>query len=201
MERPVLQPLRRLATSVTLTATRAQSTSQRTRKALKIAPHHSFTAGPGEDHIIFNPPSAAPSVYHTPFKFLPRSDPRRQANLTQLLRSTSQDGSGDSSSSVLAPAAGGTPSFVAPKRHVTREQVEEMRALRAEDPARWSVVRLAQRFDCSNYFVMMCCRSSAEHRQAERDRLDAVKARWGPIRAKAREDRQKRKALLARGEL
>lgn len=199
MERPVLQPLRRLATSVTVTATRSQSTAQRTRKALKIAPHPSFTANAGEDHIIYNPPSAAPSVYHTPFKFLPPSDPRRQANLTQLLRSTSSGGSG--ADAVLAPEMPPTRAFLTPRHNVTREQVEEMRALRAQDPATWTVGRLAQRFDCGAYFVMMCCRASPEHLQAERDRLEAIKSRWGPIRTKAREDRKKRKAMLARGEL
>ncbi|KAF2458530.1 mitochondrial ribosomal protein subunit L20-domain-containing protein [Lineolata rhizophorae] len=30
------------------------------------------------DHVVFNPPSAAPSVHHTPLKFLPRQDRRRR---------------------------------------------------------------------------------------------------------------------------
>ena len=79
--------------------------------------------------------------------------------------------------------------------------VEEMRALREADPARWSVLKLAERYACSPIFVMMCCRASAEHRGQERERLEAIKARWGPIRAKARDERQKRKVLLHQGRL
>lgn len=200
MERPVLQPVRRLASSVTLTAKRTQATTSRTKKALKISPHPSFLNNTNADHIIFNPPSSAPSVYHTPFKFLPRTDPRRQANLTQLIRaSSSTAGSG----AQLSPPVGSSPNggLVPPKHTVTREQVEEMRALRALDPAKWSVAALASKFGCSNWFVMMCCKSSAEHKASEKARLEAIKARWGPIRSKAREERQKRKVMLGRGEL
>ncbi|KAI1876234.1 hypothetical protein JX265_000519 [Neoarthrinium moseri] len=195
MERPVLQPLRRLTASVNLTSIRSQSTTRRTKKALKIAPHPSFLDNGTDDHIVFNPPSSAPSVYHTPFKFLPKTDPRRQANLTQLLRASAP------ASSPSAPEVGGTPSFVAPKHNVTAEQIEEMRALRSSDPATWSVLALAKKFQCSNYFVLMCCRANPQHRQSEKERLEAIKARWGPIRTKAREDRQKRKVMLGRGEL
>ncbi|KAH8195660.1 hypothetical protein TruAng_010167 [Truncatella angustata] len=199
MERPVLQPARRLASSLTLTAKRTQATTSRTKKALKIGPHPSFLNTTNEDHIVFNPPSSTPSVYHTPFKFLPRTDPRRQANLTQLIRASSSS----TATSELAPQVGSEPNggFAPPKHSVTREQVEEMRSLRASDPARWSVAALAGKFGCSNFFVMMCCKASAEHRASETARLDAIKSRWGPIKSKAREERQKRKVLLLKGQL
>lgn len=48
---------------------------------------------------------------------------------------------------------------------------------------------------------MMCCRADREHRGRERARLDAIKARWGPIRAGAREERKKRSALLLKDAL
>jgi hypothetical protein len=200
MGRPVLQSFRRTATHLPLTARRTQATTSRTKRALKIAPHQSFLNHTNEDHIIYNPPSSAPSVYHTPFKFLPRTDPRRQANLTQLIRSASP---ATSTGATLAPLVGTSPNggFVPPKQNVTRDQVEEMRALRASDPTKWSVLALAKKFNCSNWFVMMCCKASAEHRASEKARLEAIKARWGPIRTKAREEREKRKAMLARGEL
>ncbi|KAI0134557.1 mitochondrial ribosomal protein subunit L20-domain-containing protein [Xylariales sp. AK1849] len=197
--RPILRPLNSLRCSLSRTSSRYASTTQRTKKALKIPPHPSFLTPKGyDDHIVFNPPSSVPSVYHTPFKFLPKTDPRRQANLTQLLRSSADP----TWSAAAAPTAPEVPkSFVQPGRNVTREQVEEMRRLRDEDPARWSVMKLAEKFECSNYFVMMCCRASSEHRGNERARLEAIKARWGPIRTKAREDRQKRKVLLGRSEI
>ncbi|KAI1773546.1 mitochondrial ribosomal protein subunit L20-domain-containing protein [Hypoxylon cercidicola] len=178
---------------------RHQSTTSRTKRALKIAPHTSFLGTPTDasSRVVYNPPSSSPSVYHTPFIFLPRSDPRRQANLAQLFRA---------SSDLAPPASSETqlpPELAAPeqKYNVTREQVDEMRRLRAEDPEAWSVTRLAKRYGCAPYFVMMCCKSSAEHRERERARLEAVKARWGPIRAAAREERKKRKALLLKDAL
>ncbi|RYP11622.1 hypothetical protein DL765_007670 [Monosporascus sp. GIB2] len=232
--RPLLRPLSVLAISTTTTTAaacgisravvgqrRQQSTTSRTKKALKIPPHPSFLTPPsGASHVVFNPPPSAPSVYHTPFKFLPKSDPRRQANLAQLLlrnaaspsppwlSSHTPTSSSSSSSTPGDPAAELPPTLTAdehersqPRRNVTREQVEEMRALRAEDPVRWSVHKLAERFGCTPWFVMMCCKSSAEHRAAERARKEAIRARWGPTRALAREERRKRKTLLLRGEL
>ncbi|RYO81911.1 hypothetical protein DL766_002125 [Monosporascus sp. MC13-8B] len=224
--RPLLRPLSVLATSTTATTTaapacsipravagqrRQQSTTSRTKKALKIPPHPSFLTPPsGASHVVFNPPPSVPSVYHTPFKFLPKSDPRRQANLAQLLLRNAASPSSSSSSSPTPgdPAAELPPTLTAgehersqPRRNVTREQVEEMRALRAEDPVRWSVHKLAERFGCTPWFVMVCCKSSAEHRAAERARKNAIRAGWGPGRSLAREERRKRKTLLLRGEL
>ncbi|KAI0853200.1 mitochondrial ribosomal protein subunit L20-domain-containing protein [Daldinia vernicosa] len=208
--RSLVQPLLRSISTSTSTSTRAaaavtiasiprrhQSSTSRTKRALKIAPHPSFfptsSSSFGEStQVIYNPPSSTPSVYHTPFKFLPPSDPRRKANLAQLIR-TSTDVS--SSKSVLPPE------LKAPERkyNVTREQVEEMRELRATDPERWSVLKLAERYGCAPYFVMMCCSAPTEHRERERARLNAVKERWGAIRTGAREERKKRRVLLHKG--
>ncbi|KAI1136165.1 mitochondrial ribosomal protein subunit L20-domain-containing protein [Hypoxylon sp. FL0543] len=217
-KRALVQPLlRTIANSTSSTSRRAaatavfipqrqQSTTARTKRALKIPPHPSFLASASKNRgdlpeLIYNPPAAAPSVYHTPFKFLPRSDPRRQANLSQLVHNNNSNNSpsatAPSSTSNLPPQLKHPPS----KYNVTREQVEEMRQLRAEDSAKWTVLKLAERYGCSAYFVMMCCRATPEHRARERARLDAVKAGWGPIRSGAREERKKRKALLLRDAL
>ncbi|KAI2627420.1 mitochondrial ribosomal protein subunit L20-domain-containing protein [Hypomontagnella submonticulosa] len=204
---PLLRTLTRSSSSSPSASTllssiprRHQSTTSRTKRALKIAPHPSFlaAASSGESQVLYNPPSSTASVYHTPFKFLPRTDPRRQANLSQLLR-TSADlpHSSSSSASQLPPELKAPPK----KYNVTREQVDEMRQLRAEDPARWSVHKLAERYDCAPYFIMMCCRAGEEHQKRERARLEAVKARWGPIRSAARDERKKRKTLLLKDAL
>ncbi|KAI0521803.1 mitochondrial ribosomal protein subunit L20-domain-containing protein [Xylaria bambusicola] len=177
---------------------RHQSTTSRTKKMLKIPPHPDFlTPQSGQNHIIYNPPAAAPSVYHTPFKFLPKSDPRRQANLSQLVRSSTDL---HASRSSLPPVSRATETREK-KYNVTREQVEEMRHLRASDPVTWSVHKLAEKFQCGPLFVMMCCKASPEHKEKERQRLEAIKARWGEVRTKARGERQKRKVLLAQGAL
>ncbi|KAI1756333.1 mitochondrial ribosomal protein subunit L20-domain-containing protein [Xylaria castorea] len=177
---------------------RHKSTTSRTKKSLKISPHPDFlTPQSGQNHIIFNPPAAAPSVYHTPFKFLPKSDPRRQANLSQLLRSSSDLHTSSRSTQLPPPVR--TKEIRETRYNVTQEQVEEMRRLRAEDSATWSVLRLAEKFECSPLFVMMCCRASPEHKDKENKRLAVIKSRWGTIRTKARAERKKRNALLLRG--
>ncbi|OTA95062.1 hypothetical protein M434DRAFT_61223, partial [Hypoxylon sp. CO27-5] len=184
-------------TTTVLIPRRHQSSTARTKRALKIPPHPSFLVSSSESaQVIYSPPSSKASVYHTPFKFLPRSDPRRQANLSQLLRS-SADLSPSTTNSNLPPELKQPPR----KYNVTKEQVEEMRRLREEDPATWSVLKLAERYDCAPIFVMMCCRASAEHRDKERARLEAIKSRWGTIRTAARQDRQKRRALLLKDAL
>ncbi|TRX97241.1 hypothetical protein FHL15_002035 [Xylaria flabelliformis] len=179
---------------------RHQSTTSRTKKALKLPPHPDFlTPQSGQNHVIFNPPAAAPSVYHTPFKFLPKSDPRRQANLSQLLRSSSDLHTSSRSTELPPPMS--KLEMRERKYNVTKEQVEEMRQLRAADPATWSVLKLAEKFNCRPYFVMICCKASPEHKEMENKRLEDIKSRWGTIRTKAREERQKRKELLLRGAL
>ncbi|KAI0164493.1 mitochondrial ribosomal protein subunit L20-domain-containing protein [Hypoxylon sp. FL1284] len=199
-------PAPAVTAGVTATATSAsrrhQSTTSRTKRALKVAPHPSFLGGERSadsgGRVVYNPPSSSASVYHTPFKFLPPSDPRRQANLTQMLRTSSDLTPATSpSSSELGPELASHPKLY----NVTREQVDEMRRLREEDPETWSVHRLAARYGCAPFFIIMCVRSSPEHRDRARARLDAVKARWGPIRTAAREERKKRKALVLKDAL
>ncbi|KAJ1333808.1 Mitochondrial ribosomal protein subunit L20 [Microdochium nivale] len=212
--RTLLRPLATTAThlsrqAASKTARRTQATLARTKRALKIPPHPSFLApDAASTHIIYNPPAAAPSVFHTPFKFLPKSDPRRQANLTQLVRRNNDDVF--SSSSSLSSSAYSTQSLpppltkadenrFTPRRNVTKEQVDEMRTLRTQNPMKWSVLKLAEKYQCTPMFVMMCCKASAEHQGNERERKAAIRARWGPIRTEAREERTKRKALLLKG--
>ncbi|KAI1121519.1 mitochondrial ribosomal protein subunit L20-domain-containing protein [Nemania abortiva] len=209
--RQVIRPLTGLSYATSSSVTRApvfrsiasrrhQSTTSRTKKMLKIPPHPDFlTPQSGQNHIIYNPPASVPSVYHTPFKFLPKCDPRRQANLSQLLRSNRSPL--DPSTSTALPPPTRASEMREKRYNVTREQVEEMRQLRASDPATWSVLKLADKFDCTPFFVMMCCKASPEHKDRERQRLEAIKARWGPVRTKARDERKKRKAMLLRGAL
>jgi hypothetical protein len=179
---------------------RHQSTTSRTKKMLKIPPHPDFlTPNAGQNHIIFNPPASAPSVYHTPFKFLPKTDPRRRANLSQLFRTSEDVEAGSKGDGSTLPPPSRESETRQRKYNVTEEQVEEMRRLRAEDPVQWSVLKLAAKFDCTPMFVMICCRPSDEHHAKERQRLQAIKARWGPRRTKAREDRFKRRTLLLQG--
>ncbi|TPX18065.1 uncharacterized protein E0L32_011884 [Thyridium curvatum] len=203
---------------------RHQSSASRTKRALNIPPHPSFltsssssAAAPttqSSDHIIFNPPASAPSVYHTPFKFLPKSDPRRRANLNALFSSSTtvrfSDSSSTSPSSAAAADGGAVPElpprvehdyYRASRHHLSKEDVAEMRRLRAQDPLAWSVHALAKKYDCSPIFVMMVVQASQEHKDQVRARLNGIRSRWGPKKAQAREDRRKRREMLYNGEI
>lgn len=208
-------PIRtRIPTSTTpatpsLTTIRSKSTANRTKRALNIAPHTSFLATPDTpptSHIIFNPPSSAPSVYHTPFKFLPKSDPRRRANLNSLFSTSTTISFGcgtaptSSSEDGLAPRVNHE-RYTADKYHLKKEDVEDIRRLRREDPVGNSVLTLAKKYNCSPIFIMMAVKSSAEHKAGVKQRLRDQKQKWGPIRTQARIDRSKRKEMLLRGEL
>ncbi|KAJ9141772.1 hypothetical protein NKR23_g7848, partial [Pleurostoma richardsiae] len=85
--------------------------------------------------------------------------------------------------------------------HLSREDVAEMRRLREADPEVWTVLALARKFDCAPMFVMMACQAPREKLESDRERVERVKARWGPRRSKAREDRQRRREMLLRGEI
>ncbi|KAL0942657.1 mitochondrial 54S ribosomal protein mL58 [Colletotrichum truncatum] len=197
-----LASLLRSQTSVTLAAVprRGHKTTTRTKKALNIGPHPDFLPSSSGDAIIVNPPSAAPSVFHTPFKFLPSTDPRRRANLSSLFANASS--SSKAAAAPKLPPALNVPSRGAnPRYHLTRDDVAEIRRLRAEDPVQWSVGALARKFDCSETFITICTPAPREHKERIARKLEAVKGRWGSIRTKAREDRTRRKEMLFRGEL
>ncbi|QIW94866.1 hypothetical protein AMS68_000384 [Peltaster fructicola] len=180
---------------------RQQSTFRRTRKAFKIKPDPSFapTKTEARDHIIFNPPSSLPNVYHTPSKFLPPNDPRRAAH---AFASTTNLASGTSTATQTTIAVEPKRNVRLPKAlhvstkayNVTPEQVEEIRKLRTEDPIYWTRVRLAEKFNCSSFFIGLCAKSKiAGERQAAS--LEAIKARWGRKRTEAREERAERGKL------
>lgn len=223
MEAPaqtLLRPATRSCVSSTRHALRQQirskATASRTRRSLNIAPHPSFLAPDSrqqKDHIIFNPPASAPSVYHTPFKFLPKSDPRRRANLAKIFEShfapptttpTTAGGAETTPTTADLPTVRGlhkpNPAFDA-RGPITKSEVEEMRRLREEDPHKWDVRALSDKYAIPHIFVMMCCQAPKEKLEFERKKMELIRQRWGPIRAKAKEDRHRRTQMLYRGEI
>ncbi|EGR45134.1 uncharacterized protein TRIREDRAFT_81779 [Trichoderma reesei QM6a] len=207
---------------VPLISTRGHKTTARTKRSLKMAPHDSFlpsrsAAFPAADQIIYNPPASEASPEHTPFIFLPRNDPRRLAILRLRNNNTFSDPSSQpSSSSSSSPSSTEAAAAAAgdgelppemrykrrqPKYNLTKEHIDEMRRLRAEDPLTWSVQRLARKFECSTVFVQMAAPAPEEHLRWLRAKMERKKERWGPIRTAAREDRKRRAEMLYRGEL
>ncbi|KAK5654900.1 hypothetical protein OQA88_6938 [Cercophora sp. LCS_1] len=209
-----IHQLRPVLASPAHRGTRQKSTASRTKRALNIPPHPSFLPKPSEEEtdssstrIIFNPPSSAPSVYHTPFKFLPKSDPRRRANLpaTLFASSTTIQYSPEEPSPEEAAKAVNKLPVVRPDHpkvyHVTPEQVQEMRRLRKADPVTNSVTALAKKFACSKLFVMMCCHSTPEHQKQMKKAIEDERKKWGPRKTQAFMDRERRWQMMLDGML
>jgi hypothetical protein len=171
---------------------RYESSYSRTKKKLNIPPDSTFLSSklsPQHDHIIFNPPASAPSVLHTPLIFLPKDDKRRKLF---------GDATASTSSSELPPLVKHFPKH--PRHHLTEEDVAEIKRLRSTDPENWTRLKLARRFNCSSHFVSLCCEAKPEKIALEKEKLEMVKARWGPKRRIAREDRTKRREAVYRDE-
>ncbi|KAM5352662.1 hypothetical protein ACJ41O_005384 [Fusarium nematophilum] len=202
LARPASRLLSSRAAGVPLIPSRGHKTTARTKRSLKIAPHGSFlpdrsAAFPASDSIIYNPPASEASPLHTPFLFLPANDARRAA-ITRLRHTPG--------SPVAPPAEGKLPPAMKyarrdPNYNLTAADIQEMKRLRAEDPVTWSVNNLAEKFGCSTVFVKMAAPAPVEHLKNLKAKQERREARWGTIRANAREDRKRRTGMLYRGEL
>lgn len=206
LSRPALRLFTRPRCHPSTSSYRLESSFRRTKQRLRIRPDASFKAHHEQplDHIIFNPPSSAPSVYHTPYKFLPKGDRRRE-----LLASTQAPRPPHPRSPYFPPNSSTLTSTSLPppvrkpyekKYHLTEDDIKEMRRLRAEDEKIWTRDKLAEKFNCSRLFVGMVCQASEERLKQRQLELDAIKSKWGQKRTQAREDRSKRKVLWGRGE-
>lgn len=196
-------------------------------KSLRLPPAASFArASSKHDHIIFNPPSSAPNVYHTPPKFLPASDPRRKLYSKAAAASANPPGT----SPVARPSGRSVTSHPSPdpsaeaddaqtsgqaiedgklrlppslkpvqqkKYHLSAADVAEMQRLRQQDPRLWTRAKLADKFACSDFFVGIVAKN-AQAGQARHKELERIKSRWGPRKVKARMDRVRRRESWGR---
>ena len=176
---------------------RHESTARRTTKRLRPKQDKAAVSSrltyETRDHIVFNPPSSAPSPYHTPPKFLPPNDPRRRL-LTQSQTHTNpyQDSGRHLPPAIRKPY---TKTY-----HLNDEQIAEIRRLRSSDPFRWTRAKLAEKFGCTEFFVGMVVQAPKERMDQTQRQLEAIKDRWGTKRTLAREDRAKRRAMWGRDE-
>jgi hypothetical protein len=83
------------------------------------------------------------------------------------------------------------------KYHLTEVDIKEIQRLRAEDPKTWTREKLAEKFNCSQFFVSIVAKNEAAGKEYEK-RLEEVKKRWGPGRSLARHERGRRKELWGR---
>lgn len=178
---------------------RHESSARRTTKRLRTKPDPSFVSSiPGShmnDHIVFNPPSSAPSPYHTPPVFLPPNDPRRKL----LAQSHSHANPYNQPDRRLPPMLKHHRLYEK-KYHLREKDMEEIRRLRTEDPFKWTRSRLAEKFECSQFFVGMVCPASKEKMDKRDEEIEQIKAKWGRRKRYAREDRGKRRVLWGRDE-
>ncbi|ESZ96520.1 hypothetical protein SBOR_3142 [Sclerotinia borealis F-4128] len=179
--------------SLNATTRRYESSFRRTKQRLNIRPDPNFvpTKGALQDHIVFNPPSSSPSVFHTPLKFLPKDDKRRK------ILSITQERINALSKHRLPPLVN-PKQFRYERGHLSEKDVAEIRRLRADQPERWTRLQLSKKFQCSSIFIGMITEAPEEKRELERQKLEAVKAKWGPTRTAARENRQRRVELAKR---
>jgi len=178
--------------NVNALACRHVSSYRRTKQRLNIKPDSTFllnSQSPQQDHIIFNPPSSAPNVLHTPAKFLPKDDRRKQLFAAKTATQTPR----------LPPVI---PKFkpVGVRHHLTDVDIAEIRKLRLKDPEVNTARKLAIKFNCSTYFISMVCEAPKEKKQRDEEAQLAKIARYGPKRTKAREDRKRRMELALRDE-
>ncbi|KAJ5819677.1 hypothetical protein N7474_005268 [Penicillium riverlandense] len=173
--------------ALVLGSRRHQSSYRRTKQRLRVKPDASFgSSAEHQDRIIYNPPSSAPNVYHTPTKFLPPDDVRRAMRPEDPVK---QD---------VESLPGVFKKVYEKKYHLSPSDIEEIRKLRLEDPMKWSRHKLAKRFDCSPMFVAMVCEASQQKKEIQKQVLEAVQSRWGAKRRMAREDRQLRREAWGR---
>lgn len=164
---------------------------------LNVKPDMTFgltKESPKTDHIIFNPPSSAPSVLNTPLKFLPADDKRKELFKRMQLSTLGINDDAKLPPPVLKEKAGYQ------RYHLTQEDVAEIRRLRMSDPVKWSRLKLARKFNCTSLFIGICCQAPPEKLAYEKAKLEAIKERWGPKRTMAREDRIKRREAVYRDE-
>ncbi|KAG9245150.1 mitochondrial ribosomal protein subunit L20-domain-containing protein [Calycina marina] len=184
-----------LAVSSNVPTRRYESSYRRTKQRLNIKPDSTFlfnSKSPQQNHIIFNPPSSAPNVLITPLIFLPKGDRRKELFAGRIATEAA-------SSTRLAPVI---PKFrnIKIKHHLTDKDIAEIQRLRTTDPEHNTVSKLAKRFDCSSFFVRMCCEAPPEQKQRHEELYAGRYARMGPKRLKAREERKKRMELALRDE-
>jgi hypothetical protein len=91
-----------------------------------------------------------------------------------------------------------------PHHHLSEQDMAEIQKLKRADPDQWTNAKLARKFNCSSTFISICLREcgvdNTERKKEMEAKMEAIKAKWGPRRRKARADADKRYELAYRGE-
>lgn len=139
--------------------------------------------------LIYNPPASASSLKNTPRAFIPKNDPR----LSVLA---------DNYKTYTASELADMPLIYAHKKeyNLTPDIVKEIITLRQEDPEKWSVNKLAQKFNIAAHKVNVITGFSRSKQEKVLRQLHEVQNKWHATTKKARSDRLKRKQMWLRAE-
>lgn len=134
--------------------------------------------------VVHNPPASAPSPYQTPAAFLPKDDPRRTAVWNKQVHNI------ETMPPLVDPAE--------KSYHLNESDIKEIQKLRLEDPEKWTRKALAEKFQCSPFFISMVS-TPDQGRDAEMNsRLETIKSSWTEHRANSRRDRTRRREVWLR---
>ncbi|ANB15688.1 mitochondrial 54S ribosomal protein YmL20 [Sugiyamaella lignohabitans] len=133
--------------------------------------------------LVYNPAPAAPSPYETPAAFLPKEDKR-----TVVVNS--EEFPVDKIPALKEP--------LEKKYNLTEKDLIEIHNLRTSDPNKWTRRALAEKFSCSEFMISVASKPNPEYKKEMDERLETIKESWSPRRARARNDRQRRKRLWIR---
>lgn len=134
--------------------------------------------------VVYNPPSSAPTPYLTPSAFLPATDARKNAVWNQLKHDTQA-----------------MPALVEPAQknyNLSAQDIAEIQNLRLQDPEKWNRKALAQKFNCSPFFISIVSKPATERQEEMDRRLGIIKSGWTDHRVNSRKDRVRRRNLWLR---
>ncbi|RKP14702.1 mitochondrial ribosomal protein subunit L20-domain-containing protein [Piptocephalis cylindrospora] len=79
--------------------------------------------------------------------------------------------------------------------HLTDADRQAIRALRAEDPEKWTCRALAAKFKCTPFYISIVAKSSPEHQAKIQADLERIREKHGYKRRQIIQNRIRRKAL------
>lgn len=135
--------------------------------------------------LVYNPTPSPPTPYETPAAFLPKTDKRK---VVKDAKDYNVDTMPQLSEEPKEP----------PKYHLTEADFIEIQRLRHENPDKWTLKALAEKFDCSTYVISIASTPHPDRDAEMQRRLEIIKGIWDEKRTRARRDRQRRKAYWLR---
>mmetsp|Transcript_4649 Transcript_4649/g.5158 ORF Transcript_4649/g.5158 Transcript_4649/m.5158 type:complete len:183 (+) Transcript_4649:42-590(+) len=141
--------------------------------------------------LVHNPPASIPIARNTPKAFLPPNDPRLH-RLEGKYKTYSPDVLED------MPVIYG---MAKEKSYsMTAETATEILKLRTQDPSKWTISKLAKKFNVSKQSVNVVTMTNKERNEEVKSELEALQKLWTNNKLMSRNDRRKRVQMWLRNE-